>query len=216
MEAAVFDFDGVIAKSMEQHAEAYRRVLEPHGVDVPVRQVLLREGARSETVIRDLAGDAGVEFTDDEVKDLADQKQEVFRDLGTPGLYPCADMVLEQVWQQDVPTALVTGTRRSNLELMIPDLHKRFTALQTQETYSHDKPHPEPYLNAAKALGIDPADCLCIENAIRGVESAKAAGYGRIIAITTTLSRDDLEPAGPDEIVTDHTELMSAVLDALA
>ncbi len=216
MDAVVFDFDGVIVKSIEQHAEAYRLVLEPRGIPVPVRAVLLREGARSETIIRDLAEDAGVELTDDEVAELANDKQAAFRDLGIPGLYPCADQVLRQVWEQGIPTAIVTGTRRTNLEAMIPELIDRFDAVQTQETYNHDKPHPEPYANAAKALGVPPEQCICVENAIRGVQSAKAAGYGHVIAITTTLGADDLEPTEPDEIVADHVELMSALLDACA
>lgn len=216
MEAVVFDFDGVIVQSMEQHAEAYRRVLEPLGIPVSERAVLMREGARSETIIRDLATAADKTLTDVQVEELADSKQKVFREMGTPGLYPCADMVLRQVWEQGVPSAVVTGTRRTNMEQMIPDLIAGFTAVQTQETYTQDKPHPEPYLNAAKALGIEPSQCVAVENAIRGVESAKAAGYGHVIAITTTLSAEDLEPAGPDEIVADHTQLMSAVLQAIA
>ncbi len=216
MDAIVFDFDGVLARSMEQHVVAYRRVLEPVGIAVPDRAVMLREGARSETIIRDLAADANVPLTEEQVAELADEKQRVFRELGTPGLYPCVDMLLRQVWEQGVPTAVVTGTRRANLERMIPELIDGFQAVQTQETYTHDKPHPEPYLNAAKALGLDPSRCVAVENAIRGVQSAKAAGYGHVIAITTTLEASDLSPTSPDELVADHVELMSAVLQTIA
>jgi beta-phosphoglucomutase len=216
MDAVVFDFDGVIVKSIEQHAEAYRRVLEPMGIPVPQRAVLLSEGARSETIILELARDAGRTLGDLEVTRLANEKQQVFRDMGTPGLYPCVEMVLRQIWEQDIPTAIVTGTRRDNLEAMIPNLVNKFTTLQTQESYNHDKPHPEPYLNAATALGIDPANCICVENAIRGIQSAKAAGYGHVVGITTTLDAATLQTAHPDIIVPDHVALMSELLQAIA
>lgn len=216
MKAVVFDFDGVIVRSMEQHADAYAAVLNPHGARIVRRDVLLREGARSETIIRDLMGDAGIVPTDAEVDQWALDKQAEFHSHGTPGTYPGAEAVLEQVWARPVQTAIVTGTRRGNLDTLIPNLAPRFDALVTQESYKNDKPHPEPYLTAAALLGVAPADCICVENAIRGIQSAKAAGYGHVIGITTTVSADDLATASPDQIVANHDELATALADALA
>src|SRR5690606_10585539 len=51
-----------------------------------------------------------------------------------------------------------------------------FAALVTGDTVSRGKPHPEPYLRAAGALGLDPSDCLAIEDSDTGATSAAAAG----------------------------------------
>lgn len=205
----MFDFDGVICASMAQHAEAYRRLLAPHGITVSDRDVYLLEGARSESIIVDLGDRHGIDLSDGAAA-LADEKQRIFRDLGMPALYPGAQEMVRAV-QADHPTAVVTGTRRENLERLIPDLLPRFDAVLAQDAYTHDKPHPEPYANAAAALGVPAARCIALENAIRGVQSARAAGYGHVIAITTTLDASDLHEA--DTIIGEHGEL-AAVLEA--
>lgn len=212
--AIVFDFDGVIVQSIEQHADAYATVLNPRGASVERRDVLLREGARSETIIRDLMGDAGIELSDAEVDELANRKQEAFRAMGAPSLYPDAEAMLEAAWATGAKTAIVTGTRRTNLESLIPDLLPRFDAVISQESYSHDKPHPEPYLTAAAKLKVSASACIGVENAIRGVESLHAAEYGRILAITTTLAAADLEPTAPDVLCPDHAAVTAAIREA--
>lgn len=202
MDGVVFDFDGVLADSMRLHAEAYRRALAPLGVAVDDAEVFRREGARSETIIQDLCQGQTV----DAVR-LADDKQRIFRSLGAVRLYPGVQELLARV-QEQTATALVTGTRRSNLEQIIPDLLERFQAVLSQESYTHDKPHPEPYARAADALGMAPERLICVENAVRGIQSARAAGYGHIIAIATTMPVADL-PA--DEVVADHEELLASL-----
>ncbi len=206
MDAVVFDFDGVVCDSMGLHAEAYRRLLQPLGIPVDDRQVFLLEGARSESIIRDLAEAADVPLSSEDVQRLANEKQDMFRSLGAPPLYDGAEQLVLDL-QQKVPTAVVTGTRRENLDRLAPRLVSGFGAVISQEKYHHDKPHPEPYSNAAAELGIDPEQCIAVENALRGIQSARAAGYGHVVAIATTLLPEDLATAEPDAIVTDHEAL---------
>jgi beta-phosphoglucomutase-like phosphatase (HAD superfamily) len=52
----------------------------------------------------------------------------------------------------------------------------RFHALITRDVQTQGKPHPEPFLKAAAALGVDPADCLALEDSHNGVRAAAAAG----------------------------------------
>lgn len=215
MHGVVFDFDGVIARSMEQHAEAYRRVLGPLGVTVTDGEVFLREGARSESIVRDLLAHAGRAYTASDIDRLADEKQRVFRALGQPGLYPGAREMVEAV-QGRVPTAVVTGTRRENLAQIIPDLLDRFDAVLGADSYTHDKPHPEPFRRAAEELGLDPGDCVAVENAIRGVQSALAAGYGEVFVVTTTMDATQLRSAGATAIFADHAGLRDALAKRFA
>ena len=55
-----------------------------------------------------------------------------------------------------------------------------FDHLVTGDEVSHGKPHPEPYLAAARLVGADPADCIAIEDSPAGVRSATAAGVPTI------------------------------------
>ncbi len=214
MDAVVFDFDGVICNSMPGHAAAYADVLEPLGISVTQRSVFLLEGARSESIIRDLAEAAGVSLEPQRIAELADAKQHAFKGRGDPALYPGALEVVEAM-QARTATAVVTGTRLENLRRLLPGTIDGFGAIMSQEHYTNDKPHPEPYANAAAALGVDPARCIAVENALRGIHSARAAGYGHVIAIATTLSPGDLAEAGPDAIVGDHASLGDTITAAL-
>lgn len=200
MDGVVFDFDGVIAQSMEQHAEAYRRTLEPFGIPVQQEQIFALEGARSETIIEELATAAGQRV---DAAELANQKQRIFAELGPVALYPGAAELVRAASRRG-PVAIVTGTRKANLERIAPDLLPLLGAVVTQESYRHDKPHPEPYLVASKGLGLEPKRLTCVENAVRGIESARAAGYGRIVAIATTMPAESLQA---DDVVADHAQL---------
>jgi beta-phosphoglucomutase len=208
MHGIVFDFDGVLCASMAQHAEAYRRLLGPLGVTVTDRDVYMHEGARSESIIKQLMAEAGSQVSQEDVAALANEKQAMFRAMGLPTLYPgAADMI--RGFPAALPLGLVTGTRRDNLERIIPELLPRFNAVLAQADYQRDKPDPEPYARAAGTLSIEPADLVAVENAPRGVRSAKSAGYGHVIGICTTVRADDL--LGADETVPNHAALREAL-----
>lgn len=213
MKGIVLDFDGVIAKSMELHVEAYRRTLDAYDVPVADQDIFIREGARSETIIRDLLESRGKRLGDDKIKELADSKQNTFEGLGPVSLYDGAEEMVRRLDRGGIKLGLVTGTRRTNLENLIPKLLPKFHAVLAQDAYTRDKPDPEPYAKTAEALGLDPADCAALENAVRGVKSAKAAGYGHVVAITTTLKKPVLKTAGADVVVNDHGAAADALLD---
>lgn len=74
----------------------------------------------------------------------------------------------------DVPQAMVT---MSYTEVAAPVIEALgLTVAITGDEVSRPKPHPDPYLQAAEALGVDPADCLAVEDSITGAASANAAG----------------------------------------
>ena len=78
---------------------------------------------------------------------------------------------------QDVPCALVTMSYRRFVAPVLAALPpETFRIVVTGDAVSRGKPHPEPYLTAARLLGVDPADCLAIEDSNTGARSAEAAG----------------------------------------
>ncbi len=81
-------------------------------------------------------------------------------------------------------------------------------SLVTADRVSRGKPDPEPYLAGAAELGVDPAECVVLEDAPAGIESAHRAGM-RAIGVLTTFSEADLRRA--DALVTDLTEVEAAL-----
>lgn len=209
--AVVLDFDGTIVQSMELHAEAYRRSLAPFGIKVSDSEIFEREGARSETIITEFLKKVGKDAPGT-AKRVADEKQATYRDIGPPSLYAGAEAMVRIIRDAAPKLGLVTGTRRENLDRIIPKLVPLFDALLSQESYTHDKPHPEPYEKTAIALGLSPSRCAAVENAPRGVKSAKAAGYAFVVGIATTVPRQNLLDAGADEAYDSHADVAAAIV----
>lgn len=90
---------------------------------------------------------------------------------------PGAIELLTALNEAGVPNALVTMSWRSLADSVVTALPEgTFTAVITGDEVEHGKPHPEPYLAAARALGVEVTDCVAIEDSPTGVRSAVAAG----------------------------------------
>ena len=82
----------------------------------------------------------------------------------------------------------------------------------TSSEITNGKPHPEPYLKGAQALGVPAADCIVIEDVPAGIRSGKAAG-ARVIAVRTTAPDNELIAAGADWVV-DNCRSITATFDS--
>ncbi|GAA1239619.1 HAD family phosphatase [Kitasatospora nipponensis] len=104
-----------------------------------------------------------------------------------------------------VPTALVSASPRAVVDLVLRTLGTEwFTVTVAAEDTEHTKPEPDPYLAAAAHLGLDPADCVAVEDTPTGVASAQAAGC----AVLAVPSSDAAIPAGA------RTTLLASLLQA--
>jgi HAD superfamily hydrolase (TIGR01509 family) len=94
---------------------------------------------------------------------------------------PGARELLAELVAEGVPCLLVTMSWRSLADEVVKSLPGgSFRALVTGDEVSHGKPHPEPYLAAARLVSADPRDCVAIEDSPTGVRSATAAGVPTI------------------------------------
>ena len=86
--------------------------------------------------------------------------------------------LLDLLDEKGLPRAVATSSPRLSVDRHLGHLGLlgRFHAVVTREDCANGKPHPEPYLNAARALDLDPADCLALEDSHNGVRSAHGAG----------------------------------------
>ena len=106
---------------------------------------------------------------------------------------PGAAELLNEAVAQGIPNALVTMSYASFAQVMVDELPAgTFSATVTGDAVTHGKPHPEPYLKAAEALGVDPIDCLAVEDSPTGARSAVDSG-ARTVAVPHIV-------AVPDEV----------------
>lgn len=92
-------------------------------------------------------------------------------------IMPGAARLLAELYEQEIPTALVSASHRRIIDRVLAFLGPQHFGLSVAgDEVSRTKPHPEPYLFAAAGLGVDPARCAVVEDTATGVASAEAAG----------------------------------------
>lgn len=91
-----------------------------------------------------------------------------------PSWRPGSVELVRALAARGVPQALVTMSYAVLAAPVVEALP--FAAVVTGDAVEHGKPHPEPYLRAAALLGVDPAECVAIEDSVTGATSANAAG----------------------------------------
>jgi sugar-phosphatase len=197
----LFDLDGVLVDSTPAVARVWAKWAAKHGfvADEVVRQA---HGRPSIATIRDLLpnGDHDAENREVERGEIED----VDDVIPLPGALEILNALPQDRW------AIATSCTRRLAEVRIRaaglPLPKH---LVTATDIQHGKPHPEPYLKAAKLLGLAPADCVVVEDAPAGICSGKAAG-ARVLAQRTTAPDAELVASGADWLVSDLASLRLA------
>lgn len=100
----------------------------------------------------------------------------------------------------------MTGAIRQNIEPVTgKELLENFDVIIPGHEVANTKPHPEPYLTAARKLDVQPNECLVIENAPLGIRAAKLAGM-YCIAVKTTI-KNEIQLHEADSIVEDMAKV---------
>ena len=205
--AICFDFDGVMAETMPYHLPAWDIVLqEEYGFPLNPNSILLNEGRPVLEIARTVFKDADKPYDESILRNVIQKKNERFRATHHAAVYPENIEIIRWAKSQGIKIALVTGTKRDNLSVVLPQsLIDDLDAIITDGDTPRGKPSPDPYLAAAKQLNLTPDECLVVENAPIGITAAKAAGMF-CIALKTTLSEEHLQQA--DVILSNHSELV--------
>ena len=209
IKAVLFDLDGVLLKSMEQHLEAWQHAFHRFNVVIKDSDFYKLEGrgvkAVVETLIQKFQIDPSLK------QQLIDVKVAYYNNHFHAEFYDHLYDVLDLLKDNQFNMAVVTGGYRDRVTRIVDEFFDSyFSAIITSDDVKNTKPYPEPYLKGATLLGLRPAECLVIENAPMGVESAKKAGM-KVIAVTTTMTKDYLEMA--DVIVDSFAEIRDYLKD---
>ncbi|OKJ96959.1 hydrolase [Streptomyces sp. CB03234] len=124
----------------------------------------------------------GADITLAELTVLLNERFEQRIGRGVP-LMPGAERLLAELAAHNVPTALVSASHRRIIDRVLHSLGRdRFTLTVAGDEVSRTKPHPDPYLLAARGVGAEPGRCAVIEDTATGVAAAEAAGC-RVVAV---------------------------------
>lgn len=200
--AVLFDMDGVLVSSTQAVARVWSKWAIEHGFDP--REVSARaQGRPSISTIRD--------YLPDSDHDAENRIVEGAEMADLEGVVPIAGAKELLATLPADRWAIVTSSTRPLAEVRL-----RFAGLGlpawfiTGSDVVNGKPHPEPYLKAAKKFGLAPSDCVVVEDVPAGIQAGKAAGCKVIALRTTTSDASELRAAGADWVLNDCTEITAA------
>jgi len=201
----IFDLDGVLVDSGWAHKQSWYELAEKEGFPMADEFFFNTFGMQNYQIIPMLTGR---DVSQDEVNRLSNWKEKRYRDIITEQLGPAegAKALLDDLKSEGFLLAVGSSAPRANLELVLDctDLRDFFDAYVTSQDVTRGKPAPDTFLKAAEKLSLSAGSCIVVEDAVQGIEAARAAGMP-VVAITTTRCREDL--AGADIIVDSLAQL---------
>lgn len=191
MKGIIFDFNGTLFWDSEIQENAWKTF----GKKIVGRDITDEEfktyfhGRTNKDTLEYLTGK---ELTKEEVDELAQQKESIYRELckSNPEKFKLAPGVkeyLNYLKEKKVPITIATASEINNVKFFINELGlERWFNIEKiiyDDGTFKGKPAPDIYLKAAEKIGIKPQNCIVFEDAISGVKAAKSAGISTIIAV---------------------------------
>jgi beta-phosphoglucomutase-like phosphatase (HAD superfamily) len=177
--AYLFDCDGTIVDSMPLHYIAWKKVLAEWDCDFGEQTFYAWGGMPVSEIISALNVRDGLAMP---AEAIARRKEALYFEI-LPELKAVPE-VLEHIEfsHGEIPFAVVSGSTRDSVtaSLTVLGLLDKFETLVCAGDYERSKPDPEPFLIAAKRLGVSPEDCLVFEDTEMGIQAATAAGMASV------------------------------------
>ncbi len=201
--AAIWDMDGTLVDTAELHFQAWQEVCRELDRPFTRADFAATFGRRNPEIIAHLFGDR---FTAAEVDRLGERKEVLYRQAAARGvtLLPGAAALLEALHGAGFRQAIGSSAPRANLDLILrlTGVERYLGAVVGSEETTRGKPDPQVFLVAAQKLGVEPARCVVFEDAVAGVEAARAGGM-RCVAVSFVghHPEEKLRRAGADLVV---------------
>jgi len=202
--ALLFDLDGTLLDSDAIHREVFAGMMAGRGLDVS-----------HDFYMRHIHGRLNVDFFAEFLPDepdpqaLSEAKEAAFR-ARLPRPYPAmpgAEALIRRAVAEDWPRAIVTNAMRLNAEAMLEAIGLRdaFDVIVIGEECAQAKPHPQPYLEAMRQLGVPASRCIAFEDSPSGLRAAVASG-AFTIGIRSALDADAIAATGAQASIQDFTD----------
>jgi beta-phosphoglucomutase len=216
--AIIWDVDGTLVDTAEHHFRAWARFAAEIGKSFTRADFAATFGMRNPEILRQLFDPCA---DDAKCAQWGERKEDLYRasvrEEGT-ALLPGAAKLLAVFAEFGWPQAVGSSAPPGNLDLLlgVTDTQRYFSVVVTGDDVRRGKPDPEVFLAAASKLGVDPRRCVVFEDAVAGVQAAKAGGMA-CVAVTFVGHHpaEKLRAAGADVVVASLEEVTAEQVAAL-
>lgn len=186
---AIFDFNGTLFWDTAFHDRAFDIFLEKHNVQLTGEEKRVKiHGKPNADIMRGIFGD---HLTDDEIYDMAQEKEAIYRELCVNDLQfaPGAEELFNFLKNNNIAMTIATSAGIENVSFYFEKMHLDSWFSLDKAAYDdgtfRGKPHPDVFLVAAEKLGLQPEETVMFEDSVAGILAAENAGAGKIYIVNS-------------------------------
>lgn len=199
VKVALFDLDGVLTETSEQHYQAWKALANELGIDIDYEfNESLKGISRMESLERILIH-GGIEknFNDGEKILLANKKNNLYikmiEKLTKDNLFDGVERILKVLKENNIKIALASASKNGPSILKLLEIDKYFDFIIDPSSVKNGKPAPDIFLRGAEVFGVTPKECIGFEDSQAGMEAIKSANmYGIGIGEKDILYKADI------------------------
>jgi HAD superfamily hydrolase (TIGR01509 family) len=210
MPALIFDLDGTLVNTVYAHVFAWQQALAEAGMAVDGYRIHRHIGMSGSQFIRSVQREAGRELSLAEADALYHRHEEVFRQqLPRPRPFPGAVEILRVLSSRRIRHAIATASHRPTIDRSLEALGVGpETVLVDGQQVRQSKPAPDIFFKSQKQLGVEPAECFVIGDAVWDMMAARRAGMFSIGLLTGGYGEEELYHAGAFRVFRDPADLL--------
>lgn len=180
IKGAIFDLDGVLVDTAKYHYLAWKKLAEKLGFDFTEKDNERLKGISRKQSLEILLEIGGIKADDKQKEKWAEEKNQCYveylKQLDQNALLEGTTVYLKALREEGVKISLGSASKNAPLILSQLEIEKYFDAVIDGNCISKAKPDPEVFLQAAKALGLEPENCVVFEDSLAGIQAAKKGG----------------------------------------
>lgn len=181
VKALIFDLDGVIVTTEHNHFIAWKRTAESLGIPFEEEHNELLKGVSRVDSLKKILELGSKTISTEEFDALLISKNDFYvdsiQDLNQSDLLPGVLSLLQEARSKGIKLGIGSSSKNANFILKLLKIDHFFDVVIDGNGVEHPKPHPEVFLNGARALSLAPAECIVFEDAASGITAAKAGGF---------------------------------------
>lgn len=197
LKGVIFDMDGVLINSEPVHYRAWKEAMKNRGTDLDYEIYKPCIGSTNGFLMNILHENYGIDKNDTSlVREMEEIKDRIVREEGFPIIEGVREL-LERLKASGLRMAIASSSPIKYIRQVVEslDIAGYFEILNSGEFVAHPKPAPDVFLETAKALGLEPEECLVIEDSGNGCKAAKAAGMVCVAYFNPGSGQQDLSTA---------------------
>ncbi len=207
--AVIFDMDGVLINSETFYSEMEQVHFKMLGLNIPHEEHVTYQGTATDEMWRTIKEKHGVPHSLEELVEMTGSLTiPTFQEMEEIPLMPKIKDLLEVLKGKNIPLALASSSYPEVIDIVLDKsgLRKYFPITVNSKMVGKSKPAPDIFLLAAKLLGVDPGECIVIEDSTNGIRAARDAGMYCIAYNGPGAEFQDQSQA--QQIITDYGEII--------